>query len=195
MSTYTKANMNAPVDWEQLMIDALDGTLAECDRQALETYFDLHPQERALFERMRGLDDTLHLAPLVAAPASLAPQVMRQTAQTHVAQPPLCASQIAFLIFISSVLVVCAGVAMLALGSLLSPEFPVREIQTLLAFMRGVAEFGVSLLDVVTTFLRAVFSQPTAWVVLVGMIAVVTLWMRLLAVVFVPALALQFAST
>ena len=98
MNTYNKANVNAPVDWEQLMIEALDGTLAESDRQALETYFDLHPQERALFERMRGLDDTLHLAPLIAAPASLAPQVMRQTAQTHVAQPPLCASQIAFLI-------------------------------------------------------------------------------------------------
>jgi hypothetical protein len=180
--------MNAPINWEQLMIDALDGTISERDHMALEAYFDVHPEERAMFDRMQDVDRAFRAEPVISAPATLAQQVMGTTRAVTAAQPPLRASQIAFLILISSVLVVAAGAIIAAMYSLISPGFPVGEMQAFVAFTRGMVEFGYSFAGVLATFLRAVFSQPVTWVVVLGMIGVLAVWVRILAAVFVPAM-------
>jgi anti-sigma factor RsiW len=186
--------MSARVNPEQLMMDALDGMISDRDRKLLQAYFAVHPEESATFEQMQGIDETLRAVPAAVPPIDMAHQVMRAVSRTELAKPPLRAAQLALLIGIASVLVVFAGLIVLGLYLLLSAFVPPDSAQAAFTFVRGLAEVTESLFSAMAVFMRAAFTQPIAWAVALGLIAVVALWLRVMVAVLVPSLRLTPAA-
>jgi anti-sigma factor RsiW len=174
---------------ERLMLDALDGVLDESGRKALDTYLAQHPAERALFARMQGVDIALQAAPVVSAPRAFSAHVMSAVAQTRMAQPPLKAAQIAFLILAAGVLVVLAALLALALYTQLSPAFPQAELSAAYVFLRSLIDIGASVFTAAASFARAIFSQPVAWLVTAGLAVIVAVWLRVMAAVMLTGWA------
>ena len=179
--------MTQPIaDIEQLMIDALDGTLNPRDYQALLAHFERHPDERAAFDQMLEFDRTMRDEAAPVAPATMTQQVMTAIRQAHVAQPALKAPQIAFLIGFPSALLLVVSFTLMGLYLLVSPPMPQVDFQAGLALLRAMADFVESIVVAVILFLRALYSMPLTWGVTVGLAIVVAGWMRIMIAIWLP---------
>ncbi len=181
----TKPNADN-ADIEQLMIDALDGTLSPRDYRVLRAHLDRHPDERAMFDQMLEFDRTMRAEAAPVAPATMTQHVMTAIRQAHVAQPALKAPQIAFLIGFPSALLFVITLALIGLYLLVSPDMPQVDIQAGLALLRAMADFVESIVVAVILFLRALYSMPLTWGVTVGLAIVVAGWMRIMIAIWLP---------
>jgi anti-sigma factor RsiW len=183
--------MNTDSDYERLMTDALDGSLTESEQVALAEHFRRHPQELAIFESMRAMDQRLRTEPIINAPPQLIPNVMGRVARASRVPLNLKTPQIVFIIGIISLLFILLGVLFVAFYTLISPAFPQTELSGVIAFAHVVMDVVVSLVSVAIAFTRAFFSRPLAWLIVTGLFALVAAWIRIIAALYIPRFALN----
>ncbi len=173
---------------EDLMIDALDGTLAPADRARLETYFASHPDERIAFEQMLAMDTWLKEAEPVQppAPAQFTQRVMAQARITQIARP-VQRKQVAVIVVGNSLLIGLSWIVILAaivgLG-MLAAQSPI--LQPVLALGRAMATNVSDALRALGAAMRILISQPIAWALFLGSMVLVVTWLGVLARAFVP---------
>ena len=180
--------MNLAHDAEQLMMDALDGSLSESDRDTLQAYLGTHAEERSLLERMQRMDRSLRAEPAAVVPFAMTRKVMNSVAHTHVIKPAIKGSQIAFVICASGIVVLLVALLFLVFAMQLSAPAPDATAYALLAFVLGIADVIQSIFLVVIAFIRAAFSQPLTWLISLGMALIVTGWVRVMLAVLAPGL-------
>jgi predicted anti-sigma-YlaC factor YlaD len=177
---------------EELMLQALDGTISPADLARLNAHLNAHPDEREAFEQMARFEaefGSAFMAEPVAAPAGLMTNVMTQVHQIAIAQPfavtAMSGKQIALIILIFSsamaaAFAICGGV--LAYGSsVVQPDFGAASSmgRSIWVATQGVFRAAFSMT-------RAVLSQPLTWAVMaVGLLSILA-WVRLIAPVWVP---------
>ena len=168
-------------NYEALMMDALDGTLDAAGRAALSTYFVRYPEERLLFERMAGVETVLRALPAVEPPAQLTERVMRASGQVASARQVLNWAQVGLIVVASSLLLAGGAVVALAVFSLFTPSGPEAAIQAMLALATRSLGFASNAASIGLGFMRAIYSQPLAWLVTAALFAVVAAWMWVVA--------------
>jgi hypothetical protein len=190
---------------ERLMLDALDdpAALNERDHAAVWAYLAQHPEERALFDQMQRMDHALQAEPPAPVPGGLTARIMSALGQaqhasalTHVASPhihtalkgrsgshsPLQGAHLFLLIGLGSLLICFVGatalvIYLLVFSTLVQAGFP---------WLLTISEVGLSLINVFSALVRAAYSNPIAWIVSLGSLAIVALWLRIVMGVFVP---------
>jgi anti-sigma factor RsiW len=176
---------------DELMMDALDGTITPANRALLDAHLAQHPDARAAFEQMLHVDAALRETPAVAAPADFSRKVMAQARVMPIAQP-LRSGYIAAIIAANSVLVGAVWVVMAALLiglGLLAAQTP--ALQPVFAYVRGIAIFAREGIELFATATRAWGTQPIAWVTLLAALALVGAWVTVMAKVLRPQYARQ----
>jgi anti-sigma factor RsiW len=170
-------------DYEVLMMDALDGTITPSARAQLDAYLDQHPDARAMFEAMRGVDVALSAAPVAPAPAALTGAIMSNVRTMKIARP-LKAQDIAMI----------SGAN--ALGTLLiwlTGAFIVVTAYTAYApaglkqIIGAMAQSAVSVLNVFSKAAQTLLAQPITWVALALCAVIVTSWVGVLSRLMRPA--------
>lgn len=177
------------LDYEVLMMEALDGTISPPDRARLDAYLAAHPETRAMFDAMQGVDTALREAPAVVPSAAFTQNVMTATRSMAVARP-LKGSTIAFLVGTNALLVMAGWALLTAAAAGIMYYFAPSSVFELI----GV--FARSALGVLGTFGRAgrvLFAQPAVWVILLASVTIVAVWLRVITRLLHPArsLALQ----
>jgi anti-sigma factor RsiW len=173
----------------ELMMDALDGTITPANRTLLDAHLAQHPDARIAFEHMMRIEAALRETPAVAAPAGFTGNVMAQARALPIAQP-MHKTQIAAIIAANSVLVgvVWAMMAALLVGlGVLAAQTP--ALQPVFAFIRGIATFTREGFELFATATRAWSAQPLAWVTLLAALALVGAWVTVMAKVLRPQYA------
>lgn len=176
-------------NFDELMMDALDGTITPANRTTLEAHFAQHPDARAAFEQMMRVDAMLRDAPVVHAPADFARKVMAQARTMPIAKP-VRGSHIAAIIAANSLLVGSVWLMMAALLvglGLLATQTP--ALQPVFALARAIDTYLRDALDLAAAGARAVGTQPIAWVTLLAALALVAAWAGVLAKVLRPQYA------
>jgi hypothetical protein len=177
---------------EELILQALDGTISPADQARLNAYLNAHPDERETFDEMMRFEASFaasFMAEPVDAPPHFAANVMGQVHQVAIAQPfavtTMSSKQIALIILVcSSAMAVAfaAGGGLLAYGSsVVQPEFGPAN-----AFGRGVWLIVQDIFRAAFSMARAVLTQPLTWAVLVAGVLAFAAWVRLVAPAWVP---------
>jgi anti-sigma factor RsiW len=177
------------LDNEVLMMEALDGTISPSDRARLEAYLTAHPETRAMFDAMHGVDVALREAPAVAPGAAFTQKVMSATRSMTVARP-MKGATIALLVGTNALLVM-AGWALLtaAVAGIMYYVAPSSVFELVGVFARSTA--GV--LGTLGRAGRVLFAQPAVWAILFASVVIVAIWLRVVTRLLHPAhgLALQ----
>jgi anti-sigma factor RsiW len=176
---------------EELMMQALDGTISATDRAKLDAFLLANPPERAAFEAMLRFEGVAapvlatHTPP-VTLPLNFAANVMTRVNAAALAQPQtitaISSRQIVLVIVICSAamafsMAVAGG--MVAYGSSVAPPHIVSVFWEIVDTARDVA-------GMLFVLGRALLAQPITWAVALVSVLVVALWMRMVAVVWLP---------
>jgi anti-sigma factor RsiW len=178
--------MNTTAADERLMIAALDGKLSDAEQSALEDYLEQWPLERASFEQLQHVDQLLRAEPVLAPPAQLQALVMRRVNRMPVVPIRLGTSQIVFLAGITGLILVGMGGGALALVGSLSPAVPSALLSGAIAIAHIALDTLAILLSVAISISRALLSRPATWLVAVGLCAIVAVWLRIIAAIYLP---------
>lgn len=178
---------------DELMMNALDGALNAEQRRVLNEYLDQHPQERALYERMRGVDAMMRAEPVIAPPPGLKYQVMAAVPRQRIEPATLRWPQIVFIILTASLLACLIAVILFALFSALQPPLPHSMLPAIGSFLSGIIEIGVSIFSAFIALGRAALAQPVTWLVMCVALSIVALWMRIVLGVLLPGLRAALA--
>ena len=174
-------------NYDELMMNAVDGTLLPSDKAVLEVYFIKYPDQRAAFEQVLAVDHMLKEAePVAPPPTYFAERVMAQTRVTPIVKP-IKRKTVAVLIAGNSLLLVCTWLMLLSfIGGVvwLGAQLPV--MQPVLAFGRAITLSFEDVLRAIGSVTRAVFGQPLVWLFLAVAMCIVTAWFAVLARVFLP---------
>lgn len=172
---------------EELMMQALDGTIGPTDRARLEAYFAEHPDERAGFERMLAMDAALRGAPLAAPPSGFAQAVVARARHVPLIRPlkrryvvTLAVTNCA----LAALVWAFVGIALTSLLAILSQQ---PLLQPLVAFTRGITIYTADTLNVLTLTVRSFIMQPFVWLMALASTAVVAAWLGIMIKVLVPA--------
>lgn len=185
--------MTTPAQIEQLMMDALDGTLSASERKKLRAYLDAHPEERALFARMQGVDVLLRATPKQAPPPALKHSVMAALPHRRIEAATLRWTQIVFLIVFASLIGMLMVAGLVAVYGAIAPLISISAALSITAFLREVAAVGLSIIGAGLDICRVFFSHPMAWLAMLIALGIVALWARLVLVVWLPGLRLAKA--
>lgn len=180
--------MTTPAQIEQLMMDALDGTLSASDHKMLSAYLDAHPEERALFARMQGVDTLLRTAPMQAPPPALKHSVMAALPNRRIETATLRWTQIVFLIVFASLIGMLMVAGMAAVYGALVPLIPIGATLSVTNLLREVTATGLSIAGMGLDISRAFFSHPLAWLAMLIALSIVALWTRLVLLAWLPGL-------
>jgi anti-sigma factor RsiW len=178
---------------DELMMNALDGALSAEQRRTLNEYLDQHPQERALFERMQGVDTLLRAERVTAPPPGLKYHVMAAVPRQRIEPATLRWPQIVFIILAASLLASIIAVILFVVFSTLQPLLPQSVLPALVSILSSIIEFGVSIFSVVIAIGRAALAQPVTWLVMCVAMSIVALWMRIVLGVILPGLRAALA--
>ena len=178
--------MSNGIDYDRLMMDALDNRLSESERPQLDEYFRRYPEEMVVFDRMRGVDNALRCDPLDKAPVQFHAEVMAAIAQAPSTLLTLKPTQIIFIAGVAGLFLTVAGGTLLAIILSLTPAFQLAVEGGFIAIARAGLDIAVSMLSALLTVTRVVFSQPFPWIVMLGMVAIVALWLRVMVAVYIP---------
>ena len=173
---------------EDLMLQALDGTISAADQTRLSAYLNAHPDEQGVFDQMMRFEAAFVVEP-VAAPAGFAMNVMAQVHQIAIAQPyavtAMSGRQIALIVLIFSSAMATAfavGGGLLAYGSsFVRPDFGPAG-----AFGRSIWFTVQDVFRVAISMGRVVLTQPLTWAVVIAGLLAMAAWVRLVAPAWVP---------
>jgi anti-sigma factor RsiW len=176
---------------DELMMDALDGTITPANRALLDAHLAQHTEARTAFAQMLRVDAILRETPATPAPADFSHKVMAQARAMPVAKP-MRGSQIAAIIAANSVLVgtvwLMMAAVLIGLG-LLATQTP--ALQPVFALARAVGAYVRDALGLAAAGVRAVGAQPLAWIMLLAALALVAAWAGVLAKVLRPQFVRQ----
>jgi anti-sigma factor RsiW len=169
-------------DYETLMMDALDGTITPAARQHLDAYLAAHPDARALFDSMRGIDAELTATHSAIPSATFTANVMRNISGMPIARP-VRAQHLAFVAGLNALIGMFVWSGLLVIGGALVTMY-------LPASARESAEVVLRVISGVVNVLfksgKAVLSQPFAWAAAALCVAIVGAWIGVLAKVMPP---------
>ncbi len=171
---------------EELMMQALDGTIDAADRARLDAYLAERPTERAAFERMLAVDAALRWAPAVAPPADFAAAVVARARTTSPARPIKRRYIVALVVAnwtLTTLVWTLIGITLVGLGALLT-QHPL--FQPIFAFGRGVTTSLMDMLGVLATTARSLTAQPGIQLVMLGAAAIVAIWLSVMVRVLLP---------
>ena len=174
---------------DELMMDALDGTIAPANRALLDAHFAQHPEARVAFEQMMRVDVALREAPAIVVPADFSRKVMVQARVMPIAKP-MHTRHIAAIVAANSLLIgaVWLMLAALLVGlGLLASQLP--ALQPVFALVRAAIAYLRDALGLASAGVRALGTQPIAWLTLLAAIALVMAWVGVLAKVLRPQYA------
>jgi hypothetical protein len=203
------------LDIEQLMVDALDGTLDARGQARLEKYLAQHASERAVFEQMQRVDGVLRSEPIIPAPVELKSRVMlalphpaavhptpahgaahsttHRAAVAPGARAPHMGLTVPQAVFIGVVGTMVLAVMVFTLLAVL-PVSPDALSQAAppatAAIWRATLNLIESMWGVLITLLRALLSQPITWAIACASFVVASLWARLILILLLPTLRL-----
>ncbi len=169
-------------DIEVLMMDALDGAITPQDQARLDAYFAAHPDARAVFDAMRGVDAMLGAAAPVRPPAGFTHAVMQATRGAGIARP-IQSKHVAVLISANIIYGIAfwgAVLVLAAVGAAYLLPAPVTAVLGQAARQIG-GGFGV-----VFKAARIMLAQPVVWVGAAACLALMVTWMGALARVYRP---------
>ena len=203
--------MSARQNIDHLMMDALDGCISAQGRATLEEYLSEHPAERIAFEQMQRVDHALCVEPLAPAPRTLKLNVMAAITQGAItrtstaravvtqlssAQPArmwLTAPQAVFLAMVAATLAVVIGIGAFVLFSSAPPTLAYAASPATGSILGAVGYYAQSIVHVLITLIRALFSQGIAWIVMLATLVIASLWARVVLMLLLPALRLVLA--
>ncbi len=183
------------MNYEDLMMNALDGTLAPSDRAVLNAWFAQHPDERAAFEAMLAVDIALREAePIAPPPTAFTQRVLAQTRVTPIVRP-VNRSQLAVVVAGNSLLMVLSWVvivaAVIGFGAL-AAQSPI--MQPVFALIRAIATIVTDAFRALGSTTRALSGQPIVWMAIATALIVVIAWLGVVARVFLPQRRLSYAQ-
>ncbi len=170
------------------MMQALDGTISKTDRERLNTYLDMHTDEREVFEGMLHTEMLLRNLPLTSTPVNFANNVMTAVGHARIAtkpSPALNGSQVMTLFLTCTISAIMLLVICATIFSVLT-TFAAPQLHMTVGFLRSLVFVGRDALNVITAFTRFAFSQPLVWVASAMGGLVVVIWLRLLAGLWLP---------
>jgi hypothetical protein len=175
------------MDYEVLMMEALDGTIGVTDRAKLETYLEANAEQKAMFESMLHVESAMNTMLIARPPAYLTSKIMASARATKLAKP-LNAKHIALIVSTNALIVVLSWIV-LAIGlAVLAYNFvPTDSVSVLGTFVRSIAQAAQVVLNVASKFSRALFASPVGWVLLASLMGIMTMWMGVMARLFRPA--------
>ncbi len=170
------------LDYEVLMMEALDGTITSSDRARLESYLDAHPDARAMFDSMQQVEAALTTAAPIAPRQAFAQTVITATRGIAMARP-LHGRHIALIVG-TNALFVALGWALIisACAALAMSLAPSGLLHVLSALGRG----ALGVLGTVARAGRIVFEQPIAWAAMLGCVSILALWSSVMLRLFRP---------
>jgi anti-sigma factor RsiW len=176
------------MNYDELKINALDGTITPTDRARLDAYFVAHPDERVAFEQMLAMESWLREAEPVQppAPVQFTQRVMARARVTPIFRP-VQRKQVAAIVVGNSLVMALSWVVFIAaifgLG-MLAAQSPL--LQPVLALTRAFATNVTDAFRAMSAAMRILINQPFAWAFLIGFLALIGAWFSVLARVFVP---------
>jgi anti-sigma factor RsiW len=175
------------MDYEVLMMEALDGTISTTDRAKLEAYLDANTEQRAMFESMLSMESAMNTMLIARPPAYLTAKIMASARATNLAKP-LNPKHIALIVSTNALLVALSWIV-LAIGLVvLAYNFvPTDSVSVLSAFVRSIAQAAQVVLNVASKFSRTLFASPVGWVLLATLLGIMTMWMGVMARLYRPA--------
>jgi len=181
------------MNYDELMINALDGTITPSDKVALDAYFAQRPDARAMFEQMVAVDFALKEAePTAPPPAGFTQQVMARVHVTPIVKP-MARRHVAAIVVGNSVVVSITWLMSLAvLAGLALLVSKVRILQPVFALGRALAIGGADVARAMTSVLHAMIAQPLAWVIFIAVLGMVATWLAFIARVWLPQRRLAF---
>jgi anti-sigma factor RsiW len=173
-------------DIEVLMMDALDGAITPQDQARLDAYLATHPDARAMFDAMRGVDAMLSEAPPVRPPVGFAQTVMTATRGAGIARP-VQSKHVAFLVSANVIYLFVFWGAMLALAAGAAYMLPAPVFAVLGQIFKQIGG-GFAVLFKAA---RVTLSQPAVWAAAALCMALMIVWVGALTRVYRPARALS----
>ena len=187
--------MTPETDLDLVMMKALDGeALAAHERVALETHFDAHPDERALFERMSVVDRAFAGVAPVVAPAGFSAGVMAaiRVAPAHRVAPARESGSARFLV--AAGLAVFGALSMVVFAMVLAILIPPQAWLTWLSAASAIVDSFLDLpraiLSLTVAFAQGVIDAPAGLAALGALAALVGGWMFAMVRLFSPRRAL-----
>ncbi len=182
------------MNYEDLMINALDGTITPSERATLNTWLAQHPDERAGFENMLAVDIALKEAEPIAPSAAFTQRVLAQTRVTPIVRP-IRRSQVAVVVAGNSLLMALSWVviaaAVIGFGAL-AAQAPI--MQPVFAFARAIITLITDAFRAIGSTTRALSGQPIVWIAIVAAMALVVTWFSVVARVLFPQRKLTYAQ-
>jgi len=182
------------MNYEDLMMNALDGTITPSERATLNTWFAQHPDERAAFEHMLAVDIALKEAEPIAPPAAFTQRVLAQTRAMPIVRP-IKRSQVAVVVVGNSLLMALSWMvivaAVIGFGAL-AAQAPI--MQPVFAFVRAIFTLVSDVLRALGSTTRALSGQPIVWIAIVAAMALVVAWFSVVARVFLPQRRFTYAQ-
>lgn len=173
------------MNYEKLMMEALDGTINPADRAALDAYLAQHPDVRLAFQRLQAVDDALRQAPMASPPHNFAQRTLhRIQAAPHLAPRPIKRRYIAAFAVANWALSALAwSFIYTALFSLALSD---SSIQPFVIFARGLTTLAGDVIGTAALTARSLITHPAAQVVMALSAGVVMIWLGALVKVLTP---------
>lgn len=173
------------MNYEKLMMEALDGTIHPADRAALDAYLAQHPDAHLAFQRLQAVDDALRQAPMASLPPDFAQRTLHCIqAAPHLAPRPIKRRYIAALAFANWALSALAwSFIYTALFSLALSD---SSIQPFVIFARGLTTLAGDVIGTAALTARSLITHPAAQVAMALSAGVVMIWLGALVKVLTP---------
>ena len=170
------------LDYEVMMMEALDGTISPSDQARLDSYLDAHPDARAMFDAMQNVEDALTTAPSIAPRQAFTQTVMAATRGIAMARP-LHGRHIALIVGTNAFFVALGWALIVSACAALAMSLAPSGLWLLLtAFGRG----ALGALGTVARAGRIVFEQPVTWMALLACVSILALWSSVMMRLFRP---------
>lgn len=176
------------INMDELMMQALDGTISKADRARLTAYLMANPDERALFESMLQTEALLRNLPMAKPSNNFASNVMVAVGHAHIAAKPSPAvngNQMLLLFLTCTISAVMMIIISAAVISMLS-TYAGPQLHATVGVLRSIGTMGRESFGVIAAFARFVMTQPLVWIASIAGGLVVAIWLRVLAGLWLP---------
>jgi anti-sigma factor RsiW len=170
------------LDYEVLMMEALDGTISPSDQARLDSHLDAHPDARAMFDAMQGVEAALSAAPIIEPRQAFTQTVMTATRGIAMARP-LHGRHIALIVGTNALFVALGWALIISACTALAMSLaPSGLLHVLSALGRG----ALGALGTVARAGRIVFEQPVTWAAMLACMSILALWSSVMVRLFRP---------
>ena len=173
---------------DELMMQALDGTISKADRAKLTAYLHMHADEREFFEGLLHTEALLRNLPAARPPINFASNVLVAVSHARIAAKPSPAvngNQMLLLFLTCTISAVMMLIISATVMSLLN-TYANPQVHVTLGFLRSLLTFGRDAFSVLAAFARFGMTQPLVWIASIAGGLVVAVWLRVLASLWLP---------